>query len=177
VGLSLKQSGASRTLAEHWNGSAWSVQPTPNVAGAQLNSLAAVSCPAANACTAVGNDSAGSSSTLTLAEVWHGSAWSVQSTPNPGSATNSYLSGLWCASATACTASGYFLTRGRIDVAMAMGWNGSRWSVQHPARPLSAVASFLDGVSCISAADCIAVGNYTNGTPVQVALAERRSAG
>jgi hypothetical protein len=32
-------------------------------------------------------------------------------------------------------------------------------------------------VSCTAAADCTAVGDYTAGTPLQVALAERHSAG
>jgi hypothetical protein len=177
VGLSSMPSGASRTLAEAWNGSAWSIQATPNVPGAQLNSLVAVSCSAASACTAVGNDSASTSSTLSLAEVWHGSAWSIQPTPNPPSAANTYLSGVSCTSAMACTASGYFVTRGRADVSVAMGWNGSRWSIQHAVRPASAAASFLNGVSCTAAADCTAVGDYTTGTPLQVALAERHSAG
>jgi hypothetical protein len=177
VGLSTKPSGASRTLAERWNGSAWSIQPTPNPAGAQLNSLAGVSCTGPAACTAVGNDSPKSTSTLTLAEAWNGSAWSIRPTPNPTSATNSYLSGVSCTSATACTASGYFLTRGRTDVNMAMGWNGSAWSIQRTIRPASAVSSFLNGVSCTSAVDCTAVGNYVNALSTPVALAERHSAG
>jgi len=177
VGLSSMPSGASRTLAEAWNGSAWSIQATPNVPGAQLNSLAAVSCSAASACFAVGNDSASTSSTLTLAEVWHESAWSIQPTPNPPGAANTYLSGVSCTSATACTASGYFVTHGRADVSVAMGWNGSSWSIQHAVRPAGAAASFLNGVSCTSAADCTAVGDYTTGAPLQAALAERHSAG
>ena len=177
VGLSSMPSGASRTLAEAWNGSAWSIQATPNVPGAKLNSLAAVSCSAVSACTAIGNDSANISSTLALAEVWNGSAWSIQPTPNPPSAANTYPSSVSCTSATACTASGYLRTRGRTAVSVAMGWNGSRWSIQHAVRPASAAASFLNGVSCTSAVDCTAVGDYTTGAPIPVALAERHSAG
>lgn len=40
-------------LAEAWNGSSWTVQPTPNPDG--YASLAAISCTSASACTAVGS--------------------------------------------------------------------------------------------------------------------------
>ncbi len=50
-------------------------------------------------------------------------------------------------------------------------WNGSAWTeraMPHPARLNSAV---LNGVSCVSASDCTAVGQYRQGTITQVALA------
>ena len=52
---------------------------------------------------------------MTLAEVWDGSTWTVQSTPNPTGATSGSLYGVSCTSATACTAVGtdanIYLTR------------------------------------------------------------------
>ncbi len=177
VGEHVSRSGSAATLAEEWHGSAWSIQPTPNHRGAQQDSLAAVSCTAPAACTAVGNYSNNVSSTLTLAEAWHGSTWSIQSTPDSPSAAQSYLSGVSCTSARACTASGYFRTHGGTDVTLAEGWNRSAWSIQPTARPVSAVGSFLDGVSCTSVIDCTAVGDYINGVSTTVALVERHSAG
>src|SRR5215472_7891750 len=177
VGDFIARTGAQMTLAEHWNGSAWSIQPTPRLPGHQSGVLFGVSCAAPNACTAVGLSSMPSGASRTLAEAWNGSAWSIQATPNVPSAANTYLSSVSCTSATACTASGYLRTRGRTAVSVAMGWNGSRWSIQHAVRPASAAASFLNGVSCTSAVDCTAVGDYTTGAPIQVALAERHSAG
>jgi hypothetical protein len=174
VGQAAGASGASKTLAEAWNGATWSIQPTPNKPGAELNSLAGVSCATAEACTAVGNDSPGFSSTVTLAEAWNGSKWSIQPTPDSPAASDSYLSGVSCTSATACTASGYFLTHGGIDVSLAEGWNGSAWSIEPTARPLGAVDSFLDGVSCTSAIDCTAAGDYTVASS-QATLVERHA--
>jgi hypothetical protein len=57
-------------LAEVWNGSAWSVQTTINPL--TYSRLSAVSCTAANACTAVGKKRPESTEagTLTLAERW-----------------------------------------------------------------------------------------------------------
>ncbi|MGH3421717.1 MAG: hypothetical protein ACRDOD_19245, partial [Streptosporangiaceae bacterium] len=65
----------------------------------------------------------------------------------------------------------------RTGLTLAEGWNGSKWAVQRTVRPAGTVDSFLNGVSCTSAADCTAAGNYVNTAPSQVALAERHSAG
>ena len=68
------------TLAEHWNGSHWSVLPTPNPV--QLDEFNSVSCSSRGSCVAVGDytDRAGDA-TLPLVERWHGGRWSVVPTP------------------------------------------------------------------------------------------------
>jgi hypothetical protein len=43
------------TLAERWNGRRWSIERTPNPAGAKASELEAVSCAPATTCTAVGH--------------------------------------------------------------------------------------------------------------------------
>jgi hypothetical protein len=76
------------TLAEHWNGSDWSVQPTPSPI--QLDELNSVSCSSVGSCIAVGyyTDRAGDA-TLPLVERWHGGRWSVVPTPRNLSAGKS----------------------------------------------------------------------------------------
>lgn len=44
------------SLAERWDGSAWSVQATPNPAGTQSSFLSSVSCPTPSSCMATGTD-------------------------------------------------------------------------------------------------------------------------
>jgi hypothetical protein len=44
---------------------------------------------------------------VTLAEVWDGSRWAIQPTPNPVGAGASVLLGVSCTSPGACTAVGY----------------------------------------------------------------------
>src|SRR5579863_7317872 len=61
---------AHATLAEIFNGSEWSVQSTPNPAGAVESSLDGVSCLAATECFAVGHYETSSHSKLTLVERW-----------------------------------------------------------------------------------------------------------
>src|SRR3989442_7471743 len=69
-----------RTLAEHWDGSLWSVVPTPNVGDGE-NALTAVATVSASDVWAVGYDSP-DVPRRTLAERWDGSSWSVVPTQN-----------------------------------------------------------------------------------------------
>jgi hypothetical protein len=123
----------------------WAIQPTPNTGG-WVRSLFGVSCTTATACTAVGR-----SGGATLAERWKGTAWAIQTTPNPTGAMYSALSGVSCTAANACTAVGY-----SGGATLAERWNGTAWSIQPT--PNAGVASFLYGVSCTTGTACTAVG-------------------
>ena len=97
------------TLAERWNGTAWSIQPTPTPLGAGDAGLSGVSCPATTACTAAGafGNPPGSN---TLAEHWDGTAWSIQPTANPGRGDN-FLDTVACPAPATCLATGTQLQR------------------------------------------------------------------
>ncbi len=69
----------SRTLAEHWDGRAWNVIPTPDVEGI-TELFAGVDAVSATDVWAVGVWRPGVSD-LTLAEHWNGTAWSKVGTP------------------------------------------------------------------------------------------------
>jgi hypothetical protein len=160
------------TLAERWNGTAWTIQPTPNPRGATDSELYAVSCASASACTAAGYYSTSTGTDLTLAERWNGTAWTIQHTLNPGGAHGSALAGVSCASASACTATGYYNTS-TAQVTLAERWNGTAWSIQHTPSPGGAHGSALIGVSCTSASACTATGSYGTSTYTGATLAER----
>jgi hypothetical protein len=149
--------GVSATLTERWNGATWSVQASPNPSGGSNVSLQGVSCPAANACVAVGASSLG-----TLAEVWNGSSWSIQTTPNPPGASGIRLWDVSCSAASACTAVGeYQPVVGQI-LPLAMRWDGTSWTIQSVPAPAGGSFVFLRGISCASATSCVAVGQYNN---------------
>src|SRR5215469_10085884 len=97
--------GVTEILAETWNGSSWSIQSTPNPSGADNSQLNGVSCPAGSACEAVGSSNTGPNF-ATLAEVWNGSTWKIQTTPNLGGSSVSELDAVSCTAASACTATG-----------------------------------------------------------------------
>jgi hypothetical protein len=99
-------------LAEHWNGTEWTIQTTPNPEGATGVELRGISCSSSSACTAVGNYHNNSSGTFTLAEYWNGTEWKIQTTPNPKETKWEELRGVSCTSSNACTAVGYYEEKG-----------------------------------------------------------------
>jgi hypothetical protein len=84
---------SSSTLIEHFNGTAWSVVPSPSPGN--FTGLSSVTTSnAANSVWAVGSDEIPGTTTFqTLTEHWDGTAWSVVPSPNAGS-TSTGLSGV-----------------------------------------------------------------------------------
>jgi hypothetical protein len=149
------------TLAEAWNGTTWSITPTPNVAGAQGSFLSAVSCPSAAQCAAVGYY-ATAAVTDTLAETWSSKGWSISTTPNAAGSAYTTLTGVSCPAVGKCVAVGGYTTA-PAPLAIAQTWNGSTWTSKTLPSPAGAAGTFPQAVSCVSATDCAAVGNYYNG--------------
>ena len=171
VGVSTTSSGEETLLVESWNGSAWSIQSAPVPTGTVASSFSGVSCTAASSCEAVGSYVNGSGVTATLAEHWNGTAWSVQSTPNPTGATSSELASVSCTAANACEAVGDTVTSAEQPLAEA--WNGTSWALQTTRVPTGATATALSGVSCVAATGgCMAVGHYDNSSGTKLTLAE-----
>jgi hypothetical protein len=171
TGFSVNSAGVDAALAEAWNGATWVIQSVPVPTGATASSFSGVSCSAPNACEAVGNYVNSSGSTLTLAEHWNGTTWSIQATPNPTGATSSSLASVWCVSSSNCTAVGRSVTTAQIPLAEA--WNGTSWTSQTIHAPTGAEGSALSAVSCVAANGfCIAAGYYDNSSGTKVTLAE-----
>jgi hypothetical protein len=146
-----------KTLVERWNGTAWSVVASPNQPGTFThNRLESVSCTSATSCFAVGNYDDGA--IKTLVERWNGSAWSIVASPNTSS-DNSRLRSVSCVSATSCIAVGdHFDTPVVGSKTLVERWNGVVWSVVASPNAPSNAFSALEGVSCTSATNCVAVG-------------------
>jgi hypothetical protein len=158
VGYFYNNQGSLSALAEVWNGTSWSIQPTPDQPGSDENALRGVSCTAPTACTAVGYyRTPGSFARSSLAEAWNGSSWSIQPTPHQ-SAADHVLNAVSCTSASACTAVGLVGYQ-----TLAERWNGRSWSNQPTPHPEHG-PDLLLGVSCPSATACIAVGSAYDGT-------------
>ena len=143
-----------RTLIESWNGTSWSVVPSPNPGSG--DDLGGVSCVSAAACTAVGYYFIGDAGRKTLIESWNGISWSV--VPSPNLVLSDYLDGVSCASAAACTAVGLYFAKNGDRRTLIESWNGISWSVVPSPNLLH--NDHLYGVSCASAAGCTAVGYY-----------------
>jgi hypothetical protein len=159
------------TLAEHWNGTSWAIQPTPNLF---RGSFGGVSCAAPVSCIAVGAKEAGGG--RPLAEQWDGTSWALQRVPLPAGAATAGLSDVSCPSSSDCTAVGVYLPAGgEFNQPWAAQWNGTSWTARLLPLPAQ-VAPFggaLGAVSCPTALDCIAVGSYSASGQEDHLLAER----
>jgi hypothetical protein len=138
------------TLAEHWDGTSWAIQPTPNVVGSETTEavLEAVSCPSAIACTAVGQAGYRGKGYAMLVERWNGTRWFRQLVTVPSG--DQSLDSVSCPTAFRCFAVG----NGSVGAA-AEYWNGTSWTAQ----AVPAALSYLAGVTCRSIANCTAVGS------------------
>jgi hypothetical protein len=158
-------SGVVETIAERWDGSSWTIEPTPNPTGSQFASLWGVDCTGPSACLATGSSDQG-----TLAERWDGGTWSIDPTPNPPG--GGQLTNVACPSPSACTAIGFTFTNAG-GMLLAEHWNGGSWSFEPTPLIPAAHDMGLADIACPSASSCIAVGGYANDGPGSVTLAEQ----
>ena len=86
--------GADQTLIESGTGSSWSIVPSPNN-GTNDNDLLGVSCASARSCKAVGFSTNAVGVNQTLIESWNGISWSIDTSPDNGTAYN-VLDGVSC---------------------------------------------------------------------------------
>lgn len=155
-----------QTLTLHWDGSSWSIIPSPNV-GTGFSALYGVACSSDSDCWAAGFSNGGSAA-QTLIERWDGNAWTVQSSPNVGSQSN-VLNGITCLSASYCQAVGYTGMAGAKN-SLVMSWDGTTWTASALPNQLTAEENTLYSVTCNSTADCWAVGDSYDGTAHQTLI-------
>ena len=153
--------GPDGPLAERFTSAGWRLLRLP---GGGAGGLSSVSCSSATACTATGavTTAIGSGSRFVsapLAERWNGRQLVGPADRHPGKYQSS-LNGVSCPSRKSCFAVGVVTGPKRRTMPLVERWNGSTWSVQRAAsrglRP--SFANSLNGVSCVSAKACVAVG-------------------
>jgi hypothetical protein len=146
--------GISEPLIERWDGVQWSVDQD-SAPGLQSSALTSVSCASAVACAAVGSSS-GNQIPTTFAEIWNGSTWIPQSTPNPAPTplTNA-LASVSCTGSDSCVAVGSGGPGFGQNNLFAERWDGASWTVEGPAPgPVGAP----NGLACGSTISCEVVG-------------------
>jgi hypothetical protein len=146
------------TLIEHWNGSTWSIVPSPNVES-NYNFLLGVGAVSSNNVWAVGSYILSSGTRQTLIEHWNGSYWSVVSSPNVGTGDNQ-LSSVTAVSPTNVWAVGEGSSQTLIE-----HWNGTAWSVVPSPNVGKGVA--LYGVAAVSPTNVWAVGEGSSQTLIE----------
>jgi hypothetical protein len=118
--------------------------------------VAAVS---ANDVWAVGAYASTTRPNQTLIEHWNGTAWSVVTSPSPGSVNNELFS-VAAISANDVWAVGFTASNSSAEKTLIEHWNGTVWSVvKSPSPGTSPVNDVLSSVAAVSSTDVWAVGS------------------
>jgi hypothetical protein len=105
AGAFRNSSNVQVSFIERWNGTSWSYQTSPNPVGSTNTVFQGVSCIASSLCVAVGDWNNGKS-WQPMAQEWNGTAWALDTTPNPEGATETIIEGVACRSG--CLSSGWY---------------------------------------------------------------------
>jgi hypothetical protein len=162
VGVSIANINSSATfhaLIQAWNGSSWSLAPSPALPANEGSGLFSVTCAAGADCLAVGTVLGATGNPAgTLVERWNGASWTVVPSPTPNGSAGGILQGVSCASGSDCWALGYTTdTNGGPLNILAEHWDGSSWSIV-PTDPSGQTFDQLTSVSCVGSSNCWAVG-------------------
>ena len=137
-------------------------------------SCGGASCPSRTSCVAVGTYEL-SGREVPMADRWQNGQWSFEALPFPTQTGEQVaLTGVSCASAGACLAVGYERNLAGVRVPVADRLNGAAgWSVSAISPPSGAMEAGLQGVSCNSSTECMAVGLSVNSASAELPYAAR----
>ena len=159
-----------QTLIEEWNGTAWTIVPSPNTSSSANNELYGVSCTSTSFCMAGGYYYNGTAY-QTLIEEWNGTAWSIVPSLNTSTTLNNELEAVSCASSTFCFTGGY--STGTADQTLTEMWDGSSWSMVPSADTSASQWNIINGLSCTTQSFCMAAGIYYDNTGDSQTLTEK----
>ncbi|HUP28064.1 MAG TPA: hypothetical protein VM409_06485 [Chloroflexia bacterium] len=145
VGQQATIGGGSRTLTLHWDGTGWSVAPSPNVAegAGSRNQLYAVAALSANDVWAVGASADRTGKFRNLAMHWDGREWKVASPDSPGLLQNGLNAVDMLPGGEAWAVGTALSDEGKDPQMVLFHWAGSAWtqapSPKHSSHNLLAV--------------------------------------
>jgi hypothetical protein len=134
-------------LAEHFNGTSWSIVPTASASGW----LWAVDGAASNDVWAGGDG---------VLERWRGSSWSRVTIPLPRGASSPVVRDIDVVSANDVWAVGWYTKS--VERTLVLHWNGSSWSRIASPNQGRRISTELWGIAVRSASDVWTVGGYLN---------------
>jgi hypothetical protein len=187
--------GPEQTLTEHWDGSSWSVVPSPDPGGGD-NFLFGVRAASAVSVWAVGDfvDTSGPSQVAkTLILHWDGTRWTQMTSPSPGKAFNTldavrvvsandvlavgafdFLQGAGATSTSNAWAVGTTSAGRSEDQTLILHWNGTAWKrVTSPDPGGSSADNELTGLATTAASNAWAVGSFDDSSNNQQAFIAR----
>jgi hypothetical protein len=152
--------GEEHNLIEHWDGTAWSVIPSPPFPNTNVDFMQSISAISATDIWAVGaftipNSQGSPLQTGTMH--WDGTSWTIVPSPSPSSNFD-VLNGVAAISSDDVWAVGSYTTVPLIT--LIEHWDGVSWSVfpSQPGQP----SSELVAVAAVSSTDAWSVGGQAN---------------
>lgn len=163
------ESGTTKTLAETWNGTAWSIVTTPNPSGAKESVLRDVSCTSTSFCLGVGYSVNSESKKQILAEKLSSFGGSISS---PEGLLPTYPTSEWTSvacvvaeSSTECHVVGRYAegsgeseTEGSFAANRKEAFSMALWEPNTAPSAQGAQRAGLSGISCPEKERCVAVG-------------------
>jgi hypothetical protein len=167
---STSQTGFASTnpIAAHWDGSAWTIVPTPATTGSAKSILDGVVAFGPTNAWAVGRSRTGRA----LIEHWDGTTWSIVDGPNPTVPSGSTLSGATLTGISALSPTNIWAVGSYSTLTGTVGdtftltehYDGTAWTIvpspnPAPRSPLNGARQVLNAVAAVGSADVWAVGN------------------
>ena len=161
VGSKARGSEGIPTGAQHWDGTSWTLVPTPNgaIANSAENALNGADALSSNNVWAVGYSKA-AGPYKTLVERWNGTQWGIVPSPNVGTSHN-VLVDVDALRSDLAWAVGYY-RQGSLRRTLLLNWNGTQWSTVPSPNPGTLSNALLD-VAAIAPNDVWAIGYKSSG--------------
>jgi hypothetical protein len=161
-------------LSEVWNGQQWLTPIVPSQAPKDDVTFAGeVSCTTSTTCMLVGQHYTSSRQPAMMAESYGAVTWNITQWSNPPGARLGWLGDVSCSGSTFCMAvGGDSRTTFSAQRAFSERWTGSHWKRLTMPTPARSRWSELGGVSCVTDAECVAVGDYQSAAKRTLTFAE-----
>jgi alpha-tubulin suppressor-like RCC1 family protein len=195
----IARGGGSYGLIETLSGGTWHALQAPEPAGAgtlaeneQIAYLDSVSCPAPGVCVAVGGYADADGYEYGLIDTLAGGTWTAVVAPEPannagtdaGESQYAELDAVTCTSSTACTTVGDYEDTNRYYYGLIDTLAGGTWKATPAPDPANSGTdgdgeqyAFLYALSCPSAGNCAAVGDYEDTSGYEYGLIETLASG
>ena len=148
--------GYYKTLIASWNGSTWTLNPSPNRPNAD-NYLFGVDCADATHCVAVGRSFDQTSSKSLVLTLDGGTTWKMPGVPLRPDADN-LLADVSCPTVALCKAVGYTVADAdNTTKTLVLTRTGTTWSMDTSADEATG-SSVLRDIACPTETTCVAVG-------------------
>ena len=182
------------SLIDRWSGEKWTPEQAPATGKAE-SWLKSIACVSASECMAVGGQGhVRNVEEEPYALLLKGGKWSALTVPAPPNTVVAYLEGVSCTSSSFCAAVGVDWTATSNIRPFTDIWDGSKWTFVSAARHEGTgyeEEGTIFGVSCTSAAFCVAAGRFhyrpyvetwngtawSTGTPAEARRLRRRLSG